>query len=163
MTYPVNPLGGVDVTVINSTRCFAPGSEHMNEEGTTFKYLRNDAYTSIVPGLMYQIDTTNTLVSPTATKYTLPTALAVYQGPSTVTTESGSGGWFAIRGLMSVVQSGNMTVGNKVYQSSTYAGMVDALSGALIQGASVVATTTSGVGGQAKIRAIINLGTCMET
>jgi len=165
MTYPVNPLGGVDTTKLDPIRCFTPGSEHMNEEGTTFQYLKNDTYTSIVPGLLYQISPTNTLVSATASQYTLPTRFGVYQGPSTVTTESGSGGWFAVKGLMSVIQDANLTVGAKLYQDTTYAGVVSGTStnACLLQGASAIATTTTGAGGMAKIYAIINLGTCLET
>jgi len=165
MTYPVNPLVGVDVTKLDSTRCFTPGSEHMNEEGTTFQYCKNDTYTSIVPGLFFAIDPTNTLVSATASQYTLPTRFGVYQGASTVTTTSGSGGWFAVKGLMSVIQDANLTVGAKLYQDTTYAGAFSgtSTSACLMQGASAIATTTSSTLGQAKIYAIINLGTCMES
>lgn len=160
MAFPVNPKLDVDVTRVDATPVHKLGEEHQNENGTVFQYCRIP-YTSITPAALYQIDPNQMVVSCTAagdsTRYVLPTRFGVFQGASPGTLTSASGGWFAVRGPMSVLAQSALTANAKVYTGTT-AGQISTTSTSanLIHGLSANGAY-SGSGTLASCYAIMNL------
>lgn len=164
MAYPITPMGGVNINVFDTTPQFKLGVEHTDENGTTYQYLKNPVYSSIVPNILYEVNPANfNLRSAPSIAWTLPTNFAVPLQTATAINDaaytSAKGatyGWYAVRGPMSIVQNANLTVGNKVYAGTGLGGRVTT-SGTLLHGVTPTATTTSGVGGLANVYAVINL------
>lgn len=118
MAFPVQPKLDVDVTRVDYPPVHRLGEEHTNENGTTFQYARINS-TTVSPNALYQLDFANAAVScvggAAGTLYVLPTRFGVFQGGSPGTITSGSAGWFAVRGPMSVTANAAVTVGNPCY------------------------------------------------